>query len=108
MQLLEDLGLVRADKDAERRVFQLTEAGLADLDAHTQEIADFWERFAAVSTADQPDAGFVRDELESLGRTVWEGLRGPLSTGDKETARSIRAELERCRNEIREILANSA
>ncbi len=107
MQLLEDLGFVRADKDAERRVFSLTEAGRADLDAHAQEIADFWERFAAAPSETQPEAGFVRDEMESLARTVWEGLRGPHPAGDRETARSIRAVLERCRNEIREILADS-
>ena len=108
MQLLEDLGFVRADKDAERRVFSLTEAGRADLDAHAQEITDFWERFAAAPSETHPETGFVRDELESLTRTIWEGLRGPHPGGDRETARSIRAVLERCRNEIREILAGSS
>ncbi len=105
MQLLQDQGLVRADQDAERRVFSLTEAGLTDLDAHAPEIADFWERFAAASTADQPDAGFVREEMESLIRTIRDGLR---SSGNQEKARSIRAVLERSRNEIREILASAA
>lgn len=105
MQLLQDQGLVRADQDAERRVFSLTEAGLADLDAHVQEIADFWERFAAASSVRHPEAGFVREELESLARTIRDGLRG---SGDIEKARSIRAVLERSRNEIREILASTA
>ena len=105
MQLLGDLGLVRADQDAERRVFSLTEAGQADLDAHAQEIADFWERFAASSAPRQPEVGFVREELESLARTIRAGLSG---NSNEEKARSIRAALERCRNEIREILANTA
>jgi DNA-binding PadR family transcriptional regulator len=105
MQLLEDLGLVRADKDSERRVFHLTEAGLADLDSHAQEIADFWERFGAAPPSSQPEAGFVREELQSLERTVWEGLRGPLSAGNMDTVRAVRTALERCRNEIREILS---
>ena len=105
MQLLEDLGLVRADKDAERRVFHLTEAGQADLDSHAQEIADFWERFAAGSPANQPEAGYVREEMESLVRTVWEGLRGPGSAASTETIKNVRLALERCRSEIREILA---
>ena len=105
MQLLEDLGLVRADKDAERRVYHLTEAGQADLDSHAQEIADFWERFAAASPANQPEAGYVREEMESLVRTVWEGLRGPGSAASTETIKKVRLALERCRSEIREILA---
>ena len=105
MQLLGDLGLVRADQDAERRVFSLTEAGQADLDAHAQEIADFWERFAAAASPRHPEAGFVREEMESLARTIRDGLRGD---ADPEKARSIRAALERCRNEIREILSGSS
>jgi len=104
MQLLEDLGLVRADKDAERRVFSLTEAGVTDLNTHTQEIADFWERFAAVPITEQPEIGFLRDDLESLARTVWEGMRGLPNTEGKAAARSIHAALEQCRSEIREIL----
>ncbi len=104
MQLLEDLGLVRADKDAERRVFSLTEAGVTDLNTHTQEIADFWERFAAVPITEQPEIGFLRDDLESLARTVWEGMRGLPNTEGKAAARSIHAALEQCRSEVREIL----
>ena len=108
MQLLEDLGLVRADQSSDRRVFHLTEAGLADLETHTQEIADFWARFAADPSATKPEAGFLRDEMESLVRTVREGLHGPLSTGDTEVIRTVRLALERCRNEIREIVTQSA
>lgn len=107
MQMLQDLGLVRADQDAERRVFSLTEAGLADLDTHTQEIADFWERFAAAPSAAQPEATFVREELENLARTIRDGLREPLQAGNTEAARAVRTALERCRNEVREILVSN-
>ena len=105
MQYLEDLGLVRADQNSERRVFHLTEAGSADLETHAQEIADFWERFGAASPDSRPEAGFVREELQSLERTVWEGLRGPGSAASPETAKNVRLALERCRNEVREILS---
>ena len=104
MQLLEDLGLVRADQTSERRIFHLTEAGQVDLEGHTQQIADFWERLGAASPESQPEAGFVREDLQSLERTVWEGLREPLSTGNTDMVRAVRAALERCRNEIREIV----
>lgn len=108
MQYLEDLGLVRADQNSERRIFHITEAGRADLETHAQEIADFWVRFSAAQSAGGPEAGFLRDEMESLFRTVWEGMRGPLSTGDTESIKNVRLSLERCRNEIREILTSSA
>ena len=104
MQYLEDLGLVRADQNSERRVFHLTEAGSADLETHAQEIADFWERFGAASPDSRSEAGFVREELQSLERTVWEGLRGPSGGASTQTAKNVRLALERCRNEIREII----
>lgn len=75
------------------------------MDAHAQKIADFWERFAAAPSAPQPEADFVREELESLARTIRDGLREPLKAGNTEVARSVRTALERCRNEIREIIA---
>lgn len=106
MQYLEEAGLVRADQSSERRVFHLTEAGLADLEAHAQEIADFWERFAAMPSAALPESGFLREEIDSLTRTVREGLRGPVSTGDTAMIRNVRLALERCRNEIREIVSS--
>ena len=103
MQYLEDQGLVRADQASERRVFHLTEAGLAELDSHAQEVTDFWERFGAAPSGSQPELGVLRDEMELLAKTIWDSLRGP-GTESTNTIRAVRAALERCRNEIREIV----
>ena len=110
MQLLEDQGLVRADQGAERRVYGLTEAGQAELEAHAEEVADFWARFAGPDTplASRPEVGFLRDELEDLARTVWGGLRDVLDRDDPETIRAVRQALARCREEVRAIIAGCA
>ena len=107
MQLLEDQGLVRADQEAERRVYSLTEAGQAELEAHAEEVKDFWARFAgpATSPASRPEVGFLRDELDELARTVWGGLRDVLDRDDPETVRTVRQALARCREEVRSILS---
>lgn len=107
MQLLEDQGLVRADQEAERRVYALTEAGRADLESHAEEVADFWARFAGPDTppASRPEMGFLRDDLDDLARTVWGGLRDVAGRDDPETVRAIRGVLARCREEVRAVIA---
>lgn len=110
MQYLEDLGQVRSDQNAERRVYHLTEAGQAELDARSEDLAAFWARFAApsASTDGQPELGFLQEELEALTRTVWSGLRDLQDRNDPETIRRVRQAVEGCRNEVRRILAAPA
>ena len=109
MQYLQDLGQVRSDQDAERRVYHITEMGLAELEARAEDLKAFWSRFTnqAESAASQPEIGFLREELDDLGRTAWSGIKGLAERGDTETIRSIRQAVERCRSEIREIVTLS-
>ena len=106
MQLLEDQGLVRADQQAERRVYGLTEAGRADLESHSEEVADFWARFAGPSgdNTDSPEIGFLRDALDDLERTVWRGVGEHKSP---ETVGRVRQAVEHCQNSVREVLSAS-
>jgi len=110
MQLLEDQGLVRADQEAERRVYSLTEAGLADLEAHAEEVADFWARFAGPDTAaaSVPEIGYLQEELGALTRTIWGGVRGLREQGDPETIRRVRQAVEHCREEVRAVIGRRA
>jgi DNA-binding PadR family transcriptional regulator len=73
LQYLEDREMVRADQEAERRVYHLTETGRAELDAHVEKLNAFWARFAgqALSAASQAEIGFLQDEMDQLARTVW-------------------------------------
>ncbi len=110
MQYLEDLEQVRSDQNTERRVYHLTEAGQAELNARAEDLAAFWARFAApsASTAGSPELGFLQEELEALTRTVWGGLRDLPDRADSETIRRVRQAVEGCRNEVRRILAAPA
>ncbi len=110
MQYLEDLGQVRSEQGGERRVYHLTEAGQAELDARAEDLNAFWSRFGSSTTsaATQPEIGFLREELDDLGRTVWNGLRGLADRDDAATVRLVRQAVERCRSEIRGIIARSA
>jgi DNA-binding PadR family transcriptional regulator len=109
LQMLGDLGFVRADRDDERRVYDLTDAGRSELDAHADTVQYFWARFAGQSPPGrlQPEMGFVQDELNELTRTAWGGTRAAVVRGDDEAIRNVRSAIERCKNEVREIIARS-
>jgi DNA-binding PadR family transcriptional regulator len=106
LQYLEELGLVRADQETERRVYRLTEAGTAELEAHAEEVKAFWSDFAAFtpSAANQHEVGFLHNELEDLMRTIWQGLPTALHRDNPETIRRIRQAVEQCKNEVRRII----
>ena len=109
LQYLEDLGLVSANAEASRRVFQITEAGLAELETHGEWLQAFWARFNA-GTNDGPvryEVGFLRDEFESLGRTLWTGLREAIAAGDVNTLKRVRQAIQNCREEVRGIVSSA-
>lgn len=110
LQYLEELGLVRADQESERRVYHLTEAGQHELTVHSMEIETFWNRLErpAASAACHLERGFLQEEMENLERTVWGGLREALGRSDQETIRFMRQAVERCRQEIRSLLTECA
>jgi DNA-binding PadR family transcriptional regulator len=107
LQYLEDLGLVRAEQEAERRVYHLTETGRAELNAHAEEVGAFWTRLRGpgASPASQTELGFLQDELDHLTRTVWGGLRTLLDRDDYEAIRRVRQSVEQCRDAVRRIIA---
>lgn len=107
LQYLEDAGLVRATQEAERKVYQLTEAGQAELATHAEQVATFWKRFGAKRAAEpsQHELRFLEDELDQLSRTIWQGLRTAIQQGDQETIRRVRAAVEQCQNEVRGIIS---
>ncbi len=105
MQYLEDQGLVRAAQESERRVYHLTDTGRAELESHAEDLAAFWERFAAPATSEsrQPEIGFLREELDHLMQTIWGGLRDTSET-TPETIRLLHQAVEQCRRAVREIV----
>ncbi|BDI29482.1 hypothetical protein CCAX7_15330 [Capsulimonas corticalis] len=107
LQYLNDLDLVRAAADGDRRVYELTAAGRAELETQADRVEGFWTRFAAEapSPSSQHEVGFLQEELEDLSRTIWRGLREAIGSGDREAIRRVRAVVERSRNEIRDLIA---
>ncbi|MDQ6693291.1 MAG: PadR family transcriptional regulator [Chloroflexota bacterium] len=107
LQFMEDLGLVRSDQEADKRVYHLTEAGEAELKEHLSRSQGFWARYKehVPSGPIMSELNFVRDAVNDLTRTVGGGIRTAAFSGDTETVRKIRLVLERCQNEVREIIA---
>lgn len=106
LQLLEDQGLVRAEAADGRKVYTLTEAGTTDLAAHADTVAAIFGRFAGHGAPrdEAPEAAFLRDELQDLTRTVGLGVQ---VASDPATLRRIRQALERCKEEVRTVIASS-
>lgn len=107
LQYLEDQGLVRSSQEAERRIYELTEAGQAELDAQAEQVTAFWKRFGSqeVVTASQHEVNFLKEELEHLNRVVWSGLQTAITQGQQETIRRVRTAVEECQTKVREIIA---
>ncbi len=109
LQFLEELGLTRVEQTGERRVYHLTDAGRADLDAHADDLTAFWARLTtpAASPASQTEIGFLQEEMEHLAQTVWGGLRDTARRGDAAMIRSLRQTVAQCREQARNLLAGS-
>ena len=107
---LEDLGMVRANQDGDRRVYELTDLGRTELATNAEKLQAFWGRFAATeaSQASRHEVGFLQEELDALFRTVWSGAREVIERGDKETLKRVRQALHHCQEEIRDIIAETA
>ena len=107
LQTLLDEGLVSASQEGDRRVFQLTDLGQAELAAHAAEVEGFWARFAAqgIAQASRHEVAFLEEELESLSRTIWGGLDEAIARGDQEMIRRVRQAVVQCRDNIRDVIS---
>lgn len=107
LQFLEDQGLVRSHEEAERRVYQLTEAGKTELDAQSRQVAAFWERMGGrgLPPATQHELNFLYEELEHLNRIVRSALRPAIAEDQSDTIRRVRGVIEECQEKVRRIIA---
>ena len=104
LQLLSEAGMVVADDNGDRKLYTLTDDGRAELASHIDDVNSFWEQFNPRSSAGRAEIGFVAEELEYLGRTVWNALHG---RSDEQYIKRVRASIETCRNDIRAIIASA-
>jgi caffeoyl-CoA O-methyltransferase len=106
LQLLEDQGLILAQRTDEKSTYRLSESGEKELEAHTNFTQEFWERngHPIPPPAMQLETEFVYEDLQDLQRTVEKGVR---MTKDQQSLLPLRQALERCKNEIRGLLTGS-
>ena len=109
LQFLEDAGLIRSEQQSERKVYELTETGKAELETRAEEIRAFWSRQAAPvgSEVSRTEARFVREEFESLAQTTRRGMHDLLTRNEDNAIRLIRQAIEQCRSEVRRILVEA-
>ncbi|MBO0794247.1 MAG: class I SAM-dependent methyltransferase, partial [Ktedonobacteraceae bacterium] len=110
LQLLEDQGLLLAERADEKSVYHLTETGEAELQTQADFIQDFWERYGhpepPASTLLASD--FVHEELQNLQSTVEKGVRVLTQQADQQSLLRLRQVLEHSKNEIRGLLTHGS
>jgi caffeoyl-CoA O-methyltransferase len=110
LQLLEDQGLILAERAEDKSVYRLTETGAADLQSHADFTQEFWERYGqpVPPSSTLLASEFVYEELENLQRTVDTGMRVLRRQADEQRLLSLRQTLERSKNDIRDLLAGGS
>ena len=80
LQMLEELGHARVVEQENRKVYEITDEGRADLSAHRDEVSDFYERFEEDSWESYvEDFGDIMKRLGRLFKTFRRaGRRGVL------------------------------
>jgi caffeoyl-CoA O-methyltransferase len=106
LQLLEDQGLITAERTAEKSIYHLSESGVKELETQADFTQEFWKRNGqpVPPPAVQLEAEFVYEDLRDLQRTVEKGV---LITKDQQSLLQLRQVLERCKNEVRALLTSS-
>jgi DNA-binding PadR family transcriptional regulator len=76
LQLLEEMELVTVTRDGKRKLHTITEAGLAELEEHRDEVDEAWERFAGhADWTGQFDFPDLARRVKRLFRAVNRGFR---------------------------------
>jgi len=81
LQMLEELGHARVVEQENRKVYELTDAGRVDLEAHREEVTDFYDRFVEDSWESYvEDFGDIMKRLGRLFKTFRRaGRRGSIA-----------------------------
>lgn len=104
LQMLEDLGYVRSQTQADRRVYELTDAGRAYLDEHRASEEDAWQQFQG-----QPwrglFGGFGTEEQRQLQAELVELARALFANGrvfraDARTLARVRDAIKTARQQV--------
>jgi DNA-binding PadR family transcriptional regulator len=105
LQMLEELGHARVVEQDARKVYAITENGVADLGAHRDEVTDFYERFHEESWERHiDDFNMLMLQVAKLLKTFKRASRrGQLSNKAKSSIREI---LDDALKRIEDVLRN--
>ncbi len=104
LQMLEDMGYVRSEVRAERRVYELTDAGRAYLDEQKEAASEAWEQFQGhpwrgvfpgLGTEEQRQ---LQAELMELARALFAG--GRIFRADAQTLGKVREAVKAARQQV--------
>ncbi len=105
LQLLEDLGFAHAVQEDERKVYAINEKGKQELQAHAEEVSEFYQGSSDVACESHPEV--VVHVMKRIGRLVRlfkKGVRHGMVR--PTTLRQIRSILDQAIDELEEVLAN--
>jgi DNA-binding PadR family transcriptional regulator len=107
---LEEFGLVSSERRMERRLFRLTPAGQAHLEASAEEVARFWLRWGKPNVSAEVDAEHqaIAQEWAALDELINQRLLAGLQRLSLEQVRQIRAALAGSRRTVEEVLGPRA
>jgi len=110
LQLLEDQGLIQAERTEDKSVYRLTETGEAELQTQADFTQAFWERYGhpVPPPSTLLASEFVYEEFQDLQRTLEKGVSVLSQRADQQSLRSLRQVLERSKNEIRDLLVGGS
>jgi DNA-binding PadR family transcriptional regulator len=103
LQMLEDLGMIAADTAGDKKVYNLTDQGRAELEANAEHVDGFWQRFGPGDSEYETEIRFLREEIEHLARIVRSAVAEARSAGGAEAVRAVRQVVEKCQDEVRKL-----
>ena len=104
LQMLEDLGHIRAGEGGERKIYELTDAGRAYLEENRSDEQEAWAQFEGHPWQNMfPGFGTeegrqVRDEMIDLGRALFAG--GRVFRADAAQLTKVRDALRNARQQV--------
>jgi DNA-binding PadR family transcriptional regulator len=103
LQMLEEMGHIQQVKGKERKAYELTEGGKAELEAHREEVEEAYERLrSSLFSSDVIEMHEMWEKIHSLFRSVRSSFRRGKLTGAK--IRKIQTVISQAAEKIDRIL----
>jgi len=75
LQMLEEMGHASVREDGGKKVYEITEGGKAELEAHRAEVDEAYQRLIPEGPGDDPNVGALFHRIHRLGRSLAIGFK---------------------------------